>query len=205
MKKIITIDREFGSGGRELGRRLAENLGISYYDHEIVTELTKRSDLAEEYLEHMDEKSPTALFPITVAMTFGMQNNYHMEKQLAVYTQTAKFIKEIAQKKDCVIVGRCADYILKDLKPLRIFIYAKMDSKIKRCKEKNYQDIKDLTDKQIEKKIRLVDRERRDYYNFYTNLEWSDKTNYDLCINTSHVDIKDFALLLKKLVESIYP
>lgn len=204
MNKIITIDREFGSGGREIGKRLAEALDIAYYDHEIVDRLVEDSGFSEEYIDSLDEKKPIPIFPITVAATFCIQPNYQMDSQIGLYSKTTEIIRKIAEKSDCVIVGRSADYILRDLKPLRLFIYADLEHKIKRCKKKNYENIKNLSDKEIEKRIISVDKNRKKYYDFYTNQEWGHKLNYDLCINTTNVDIKHLTQILKYLIESVY-
>ena len=98
-------------------------------------------------------------------------------------------IQEAAERSDCVIVGRCADYILRDLKPFRLFIYADMRSKIARCREKG-ADAAAMTDKALQQKIIAIDKKRARYYQFYTEQNWGDKANYDLCINTTHTEIK---------------
>ena len=136
MNRIITTSREFGSGGREIGRRLAETMKIAYYDQEIVTSLIKRNPKAEEYIRYMATERPLPLLPITTAHTFGLPINYTVTKNLNFYMQESKIIREVAGKSDCVIVGRCADYILQDLDPFRLFIYADISSKIARCREK---------------------------------------------------------------------
>lgn len=184
MNRIITISREFGSGGREIGRRLAEKMGIAYYDQEIITELIKRTDFAEEYIRHMDEKAPIPLLPITTARTFGLPTNYVVEQNLKFYMQESKVIQDFAEKSDCVIVGRCADYILREMNPVRLFIYADMESKIARCRKKN-KDVDTLNDRELRQKIVSVDKKRARYYKFYVDQVWGEKENYDLCINTS--------------------
>ena len=120
MKRIITISREFGSGGREIGRRLAEKMGIAYYDQEIITELVNRTEFAEEYIRHMDEKAPIPLLPITTARTFGLTADCAADQNLKFYMQQSKVIQDFAEKSDCVIVGRCADYILREMHPVRL-------------------------------------------------------------------------------------
>ena len=136
MNKIITIGREFGSGGRELGRRLAEELGFEYYDKEIVTEISKHTSLSEEYVKHVVENAPHALFPITVGRSFSYADDYSIKQIQTVYAAKDEIIKELAEKSNCIIVGRCADYILKDYNPYKIFVYADLESKIKRCVER---------------------------------------------------------------------
>lgn len=204
MRRIITIDREFGSGGREIGKRLAETMNIAYYDHEIVEKISESSEFTKEYIDSLDEKRPIPIFPINIASTFGMQMNFQMDRQIDLYSKTADLIRNIASKSDCLIVGRCADHILRDMNPLKLFIYADFDYKIKRCKEKKYEDIKNLSDKEIEKKIISVDKERKSYYNFYTNQEWGDRLNYDLLVNTTNVDVKCITKVLKGYIDEAF-
>ena len=185
---VITLGREFGSGGRELGRRLADYLHIAYYDKEILTEIAKRTQLTEEYVHNVVEHHPYPLLPITIGhriypdMTFQIQQS--------VYVEQSNIIKEMAAASDCVIVGRCADYILHEIKPFRIFVYADMQSRIERC-HKRAPEGEHLTDKEMKQMIQKIDKGRSRYYEFYTGEKWGDKSNYDLCINTSNVVIKD--------------
>lgn len=202
MNRIITIGREFGSGGRELGRRLAENLKIAYYDREIVEELVRRTDLAESYITQIEERRPLPLLPITTCRTFGISSDYALEKRLSVYRQESEIIYELAEKSDCVIVGRCADYILRNFCPFRLFVYADMKSKVMRCRNKG-TDIKEMTDKEIQQKIVPIDKKRARYYEFYTDNRWGDKANYDLCVNTSNTEIKKLADVLADFISNI--
>ena len=200
MNKIITISREFGSGGREIGRRLAEAMKIAYYDQEIVAALIKRTKKAEEYVHYMEKERPLPLLPITTARTFGLPTNYAVTENLNFYMQESKIIQEVAEKSDCVIVGRCADYVLRDMKPIRLFIYADMEYKIVRCKAKG-DDIENLADQELRRKILSVDKKRSRYYQFYTNQVWGKKEHYDLCINTSrYAQIKEIIPSLTALV-----
>ena len=200
MNKIITISREFGSGGREIGRRLAEAMKIAYYDQEIVAALIKRTKKAEEYVHYMEKERPLPLLPITTARTFGLPTNYAVTENLNFYMQESKIIQEVAEKSDCVIVGRCADYVLRDMKPIRLFIYADMEYKIVCCKAKG-DDIENLADPELRKKILSVDKKRSRYYQFYTNQVWGKKEHYDLCINTSrYAQIKEIIPGLTALV-----
>ena len=187
---IITIGREFGSGGRELGKRIAEKLGIAYYDREILTEISKKTSLAEDYITQIIERKPTVQYPITIANSFGVYDSDLNKTQNKIFAEQNNVIKDLACKSDCVIVGRCADYILKDMKPFRIFVYSDMESKIKRCIEKGEVG-RDLNNRQIKRHIKKIDKHRKDYYNFYTGLKWGDKENYDVLINTSNKNIKD--------------
>lgn len=199
MNKIITISREFGSGGRELGKRLAESLGIAYYDREIIIAIAEKSGLAESYVESVTEKGVTAYYPITYNRTFSYQSAL-MKEQVTVMLEQRNIIHEIAEKSDCVIVGRCADIILQELSPLRFFIYADMESKIDRCIERE-EDSKKLSRNEMKKQILQVDKDRARAYSMLSDFKWGDKAGYDVCLNTSRLDIKTLVPALVQLRE----
>ena len=148
MGRIITIGREFGSGGRELGRRLAEELKIEYYDREILAQIAKHAALAEEYVRNVVEKRPHNLMPITVGRSFAYVENYAFKQAQSVYQAQSEIIRDMADKSDCVIIGRCADYILRDRNPFRIFVYADLESRICRSMSRN-ADQEQITQKQM--------------------------------------------------------
>lgn len=188
---IITISREFGSGGRELGKRLAEALGYAYYDREILTMLAERTDLDEAYLAHtLEESAPSALFPITIGQTFSVLPNYQAEYSTQLLQKQTALIKELATKSDCVIVGRNADIILREQDPLRLFVHADMEARIARCRRREVSG-EDFTDKEYEKKIRQVDKNRAKTHGILATYNWGDRRGYDLCINTTHVTVRD--------------
>ena len=197
MHRIITICREFGSGGREVGKRLAETLQIPYYDDEIVTQLAERTQLAEAYINQFSEKNiqPIQYFPITVGRTFHRQINPKLVQNINLHVEQGKLLKEFAEQSDCVIVGRCANYILRDFDPLRIFIYAEMDAKMKRCREKAPEHER-MTDKELRRHILDVDKARASYYESVTGRRWGEKTEYDMMINTSYYPIKLVAQII---------
>ncbi len=200
MNKVITIGREFGSGGRELAVKLSEALGYEYYDREIIEEIAKRTELSEKYVQQVIEHDPHSYFPITVGHTFSYIHQYGIERQHAVYREQCEVLKQMAEASNCIIVGRCADFILKDYKPLRIFVYSNMEQKIKRCKERaNVEE--HFTDKQLKKQIKSIDKNRARYYRFYTGIEWGDKLNYDICINTATMDLDDVVKMLVKMLK----
>lgn len=199
MNKIITIGREFGSGGRELGRRLAEELHIEYYDKEIIAAIAEKTSMSQEYVQEVLEGKPHHLYPITVGQTMLITDNFYFHQEQSIYLAQSEIIRSLAQKSSCVIVGRCADFILQDLKPYRIFVYADMDSRVKRCISRNTDSQKHLTEKEIRKQITSIDKNRARYYDFYTGNKWGDKSNYDLCINTTDVNIKDMAAVIAKI------
>ena len=201
MSKIITIGREFGSGGRELGGRIADILGYAYYDREIIIEIAKRTSLSETYVKNITEHKPVIPFPLHTSRTFwAVMPDFDQ----VVQKEQHNIIREISQKSDCVIVGRCADYILRDEKPFRIFVYSELESKIKRCIEKgnaDYENSESLSEKELKQKIAQVNRARAGYYEFYTGQKWGDKAYYDLCINTTNCDINKLAEAVAKICQ----
>ena len=198
MNKIITIGREFGSGGREFGRRLAEELNYEYYDKEIITEISKHTSLSEEYVKEVLEKKPHNLYPITIGQSMAIFNDYQTKQIQSIYTAQCEILKYLAEKSNCVIVGRCADYILKEYNPYRIFVHASMESRINRCLSRKNEN-EHLYSKKLEKYIKKVDKDRAKYYEFYTYQKWGDKKNYDLCVNTTNVNIKEIVSVIAKI------
>lgn len=198
MNKIITISREFGSGGREIGKRLSDELGFSYYDREIITEIAKETGMTEEYIKNISEKGvyPYAFqFAKSFAMYSSLQSN-----QTEILVAQTKLLKEIAKNRNCIIIGRGANIILKDYNPMNIFVYADMESKINRCRKKAKEDER-LTDKEMEKKMIQIDNARKNYHQLISNLEWGNKRNYHLCINTTDVEIKNIIPALGDYIE----
>ena len=185
MNRIITVGREFGSGGREFARCLAETLGFAYYDREIISEIAKRTSLSEKYVQNVAEHKPIIPFPIHTGRTFwAVLPDYNQDIQ----REQHGIIRELAGKSDCVIVGRGADYILREQKPYRIFVYSDSEAKLRRCRENSssyYEEEKDITDKELSSRIEHINASRSEYYEFYTGQKWGEKSNYDLCINTS--------------------
>lgn len=196
MNKIVTISREFGSGGREIGKRLADHLGFAYYDQEIITELAKKVGASEEYIENIGEKGIYP-YPIQYGRTFSMNFQHN---QTDVFIAQTKIIKELAQKGDAIMVGRGADSILEEYEPMKLFIYANMDYKMERCREKSKENL-ELTQHDLKKKIQQVDKNRKKYYELISNLEWGQKENYHLCLNTSGIEIKTMIPALAEYIE----
>ncbi len=200
MNKVITIGREFGSGGRELGRRLAEELGFQYYDNEILTQMVQHTELSENYIKEVVEGKTQRLFPITVEHTFIVGCDYNLKQIQDIYKAQMDVIRQMAQKSDCVIVGRCADYILhdEDVELCRIFVHADLEARIQRCIDKAKDD-EGLDYKALKKYVQKIDKGRSNYYEDYTLQKWGAKENYDICINTTNMDIKKMAESLAKV------
>jgi len=197
MNKLITIGREFGSGGREVGKRLADILQIPYYDKEIITQLAERTQLAEDYVEKLLDESTKSIqhFPITVGRSFYRKASSAQLNNLNIHIEQGKLLRELAEESDCVIVGRGANYVLRDLDPLRVFVYAEMEAKIKRCREKMPNNEK-MSDKELKQHILSVDKSRAQYYKFVTGGQWDDKNNYDILVNTTYYSIKEIAEII---------
>ena len=199
MNKIVTISREFGSGGKEIGKRLADKLGYSYYDSEIIRLLAKETGMSEEYIKDISEKGiyPYAFqFAKSFSIYGSMQHN-----QTEILVAQTKILRQIAEKGNSIIVGRGANSILKEYNPMNIFVYANMESKIKRCREKANQD-ENLTDKELENKIKNIDKNRKAFNSVISNAEWGEKENYDLCINSSNIEIKTMIPSLAEYIEN---
>lgn len=202
MNYIITIAREFSSGGRELGRRLADELKIAYYDKEILEGIQEKSSYSKEYISEISEHRPILLPPINYGNSFSIYHDVSFQQTIDIHSLQNKIIKEYANQSSCVIIGRGADYTLREYHPFRIFVYSDDETKMKRCRARDEKASK-LTDKQLLKKIHAVDKKRKSFYEYYTGLKWGDKSNYDLLINTSGIDIKEAAVNLAKLIKQI--
>ena len=187
MKKIITISREYAAGGRKIAKLVAEQLNIPYYDKDIVKETAKASGFEPELIESEGEVvSRTDSILKTICSASSLQFN---DTQEVIHDVQQAIILRLVREGPCVIVGRCADYILRESNPTRIFVYADMESKIRRCFERAPEN-EHLTEKEMRQYIQKVDKNRAVYYEFYTGRAWGDWHNYDLCINTSGKDIK---------------
>ncbi len=202
MNKIITIGREFGSGGREVGRRLSDQLGFAYYDQEIITEISKRTKLSEQYVRQVSERRPVTAFPIHTGISFFAAPDAVFQQSMTVFSEQHKLLKELADKSDCIIVGRCADYILRDRNPFRIFVYADEASRLARCMARKLPN-EDYSEREMKRKIAEIDRARAGYYSFFSDQKWGDKSGYDLMVNTTDRDIKLLSTALAEYVKSI--
>ncbi len=196
---IITISREFGSGGRELGIKLAEKLGYKFYDKELIALVSKEGGKTENYIENVLSKINDYAYTPRNSFTFYTKEQKNLTDELIM---ERKVIGEIAKKGNCVIVGRGADIILKDQNTIDIFVYSNMQSKIKRCKEYAKDEDK-LNEKELEHKIKTVDKARQKLYVMLGQDCWGKKENYDICINTTNLNISKLANGLAELIKSI--
>lgn len=199
MNKIITISREFGSGGREVGKRLADELGFTYYDSEIISKLASETGLSEQYIKNISEKGVYP-YPFQFGKTFSIFNTLQSNHNEILIAQQ-KIIKEIAKHGNCIIVGRGADVILREYNPMKLFVYATLESKINRCKKKASKE-ENLNDFELEQKIKKIDKNRKSYYDLLSNGNWGDKENYSLCLNTTHLEIKSIIKPLANYIDN---
>lgn len=195
--RIITIGREFGSGGRELGKRLADALGIPCYDKEIIYEVAKLQGISPEHVQNITQSDIHRVYAGTIGRTLTGPIYFNTAAIQVMATQQ-EVIKSLAAQGDCVIVGRQADVILRDLHPLNIFVYADREAKLERCMERDTQG---ETQKAMLKKMQKIDRDRAANRLIMTDGEWGKKETYDLCINTSGVEIKRIVPALAEFVK----
>ena len=195
---VITVGRQYGSGGREIGTMLAEKLGIAYYDDMLLKEAAKESGLCEDLFRSLDERPKSCLY--SVAMDpYSFSMNHVMPKgsiEQQVYLATYDTIKKLADKGPCVLIGRCADYALKDRDDvINLFITAPLENRIERVARRN-----GITRDEAKERIKRTDKSRASYYNYYSSRDWGDAKSYDLCIDSSLLGIEGTVELLEKLV-----
>ena len=205
MKTVITIARSYGSGGKTLGKLLADKMGINCYDREIIRMASDTSGINEELFGRVDEKlKKSPLYGIMRSNPYkgdGVippeSSNFVSDDNLFNYQ--AQVIKELAEKESCVIIGRCADYVLKDNpNVIRLYLYAPLEDCVKRVMAQN-----SITEKETIKKIETIDKYRSDYYKYYTGKEWNDARNYDFCLNTTSMSYEKLIQVVENII-SLY-
>lgn len=192
--KIVTISREFGSGGRELGKRLADRLGFRYYDREILTALAEKSALDEGYVESALEKGLAAAIPLTFGASFACLPQMPHDAGRLLRAQQ-EIVRALPQHGDCVVVGRNADVLLGEHRPLKLFVYAGLEAKLARCQARAAQG-EDTARRTLEKKIRQVDKARASYHALLSGRAWGDKAGYHLCLDTTGLSLKELSGLV---------
>jgi cytidylate kinase len=191
-KFIVTIGREYGSGGRIIGKKLAEALGVNFYDNEVIDMIVSKSGLTNETVKKLDGQRTSSFLYSTFMST---QTAPLSDK---IFFAQSKVIKELAEKESFVIVGRCGDYVLKDVENcLNIFIYAPMEDRIKRI-----QEVYDEKLNNYESYIKKQDKKRSDYYNYFTPNKWGDRSNYHLMIDSS-IGIDSTVKMLLGVLEAL--
>ncbi len=198
---VITIARGYGSGGRTIGKLLAKELGIPYYDRELLRLASDESGINEELFAKADESlKQSLLYKIARKEYKGELIPPDREDFVSndnLFTYQAKVIRDLAAEGPCVLIGRCADYVLRDCpNVIRLFIHAPMENCIERVR-----GILHGNDKELEKQIQAIDKRRAAYYKYYTGREWTDAGNYDLCLNTQDMDFETCVEIAKAYLE----
>ena len=203
MNTIVTIGRQFGSGGREIGEMVADHFGIKCYDKELLSRAAKESGFCEEMIQNHDER-PTNSFLYNLVMdtySFGYNSSSFVDMPISHKVFLAQFdtIKKIAKEEPCIIVGRCADYALSNLpNVLNLFIYGDEECKIKRIRER----FSDITSNEKAREMMIKkDKQRQSYYNYYSSKKWGRADSYDLCINSSILGIEGTVKLIIQYIE----
>ncbi len=194
---VITIARGYGSGGRTIGMMLAKELGVHFYDRELLRLASDESGINEELFGKADEKLKNSLLAKIERSTFKGElippDSDDFVSNDNLFNYQAKVINQLAEVESCVVVGRCADYVLRDKKNvISLFVHAPLEQCID-----NVAEISSLSRKEIAKKIASVDKHRAEYYTYYTGRKWNDAQNYDLCINTSELSYDQVVELVK--------
>ena len=190
-KIVVTVSREYGSGGRYVAKLLSEKLGVKFYDKEIVTKLAEETGLSEEYIEENEQKRGI-LSTLENDQVTGLSNKDEL------FIKETELIKKLARKDSCVIVGRCADFILKNNRNVvKVFVYSDMEDKIKRA-TKFYG----LDKEKAEKEIKNIDKQRANHYKYYTEREWKEYSNYDICINSDTFGVERSADIIYDMIQN---
>ncbi|WP_313132019.1 cytidylate kinase-like family protein [Anaerocolumna sp.] len=201
MSKIITISRQYGSGGREIGKKLAANLNIPFYDNELIARAVKESGFAAAAFENAERKATNSLL-YSIAMglnAYGSQELgfTHLSLDDRIYLVQSDVIRKVAQEGPCVIVGRCADYILKDMPDVvNIFIWASLEFRKKRAMELDH-----MPKDKVEEEIRRIDKRRANYYNYHANEKWGKAENYHLSLRSDYIGIDNCVECIKNYIE----
>jgi len=197
---VITIGRQFGSGGHAVAEELSKLLGVKYYDKNIIDLASEKSGINKQMFENSDEKHNSFLYSLSMAHYGGLISQNYLNDIITndkLFLIQSNIIKDLAEKESCIFIGRCADYILADHpNKLSVFIHAGHESKVKRIMEKL-----DIKQSSAETLIKKTDKSRASYYNFYSNNSWGVADTYDLCINTDLFGIEGAAQLIKDFIE----
>ncbi|MDD3394897.1 MAG: cytidylate kinase-like family protein [Anaerotignum sp.] len=193
--KIITISRQYGSGGRIVGKLLAERLNIPFYDNELITLAAEKTGLSKECFVNAEETSAGNLLLSLTTITPSI-DSYGLPLNEKIFLVQSQVIKEVAEKGSCVIVGRSADYVLSDMENcINVFLQADLKDRINRAVTQY-----DLPEKNAEAAVIKTDKRRANYYNYFTGLKWGTAENYDLILNTSRMELEKIVDVIEKYI-----
>lgn len=196
---VITIERQYGSGGRLTGERLARELGIHFYDEEILKMTSETSAIGEQYFRLADEKAGNNLLYRTVTsmkpeLSEPSRDGHNLTSPENLFRFQSSVIRQLADSESCIIVGRCGNYVLQDKLDdvIRIFVYADMVTRVRRI-----MDVDKVDEAEALRRMKRIDKERTEYHRYFTGREWMDMENYDLPINASRIDYDQMIALIK--------
>ena len=209
MNRIITIGRQYGSSGHEVGRRLAAKLGVRCVDKELITLAAEKSGMSEETLMHVDEKAASSLL-YTLVMGSNMYHSaidrFNVPINDKLFCLQADIIREIAEQESCVIVGRCADYILAEHPGLvKVFIYSSFEARVQQILTRPTTTGETITEAQARDLIMKTDKRRQYYYNYYTGNKWGKAENYDISLSTEKIGVDGAEEVLAAYIAALPP
>ena len=201
MGKIITISRQYMSGGRAIGQKLAEKLGIEYYDSKLIELAAKESGFSQEhFIDPEKNASNSFLYSIVRGLQYQDRTTTPWSLEESIFDTQVRVINDLAAKGPCVIIGRCADYILSEVPGVtKVFIYADIKYRVKQAMKNGYSG----DEEQCEAEIRKIDKRRQNYYNYHADRKWGTVTNYDLCINSACCSVDSAVKIITEYVGGI--
>ncbi len=201
---VITIERQYGSGGRITGMRLAEELGIHYYDEEILKMTSETSAIGEQYFRLADEKAGNNLLYRTVTnmkpeLSAPVKDGHSLHHPENLFRFQSEVIRKLAESENCIIIGRCGNYVLQDQLDdvIRIFVYADTVTRVRRI-----MDVDKVDEEEALRRMRKIDKERTEYHKYFTGRNWMDMENYDLPINASRIDYDEMIILIEDYLKA---
>lgn len=203
MNRVITISRQYATGGREIGRIIGEHYGIPVYDNDLISLAAKESGFAENFFEKPEDKASNSLI-YSIAMGLNVFGNHGYSKEVLsiddrVFLAQSDIIRKVANEGPCVIIGRCADYVLREYeKTVNVFLWAQIEARIKRA-----IDVYGMSHSKAEENVLKVDKKRANYYNYHSDRKWGRADNYDISLQTDIIGIENSAKMIINYIDSI--
>lgn len=203
MNRVITISRQYASGGREIGKIIAQHYGIPFYDNDLIALAAKESGFTENIFEKQEDKASNSLI-YSIAMGFNVFGTHGYSKEVLsiddkVFLAQSDIIRKVANEGPCVIIGRCADYILRDqVKTVNVFLWGQIEARIQRAIE-----VYGMSHSKAEENVLKVDKKRANYYNYHSDRKWGRSDNYDISLQTDIIGIENTAKMIINYIESI--
>ena len=197
---VITIAREYGSGGREIGKQLAQHFGIPFYDRELIDMAAKSEGLSPDFVESREQNIPSSLLYEMIMQDYSVPLENSLSKDDALFVTQSRIIRKLASEQSCIIIGRCADYVLRDFKNyFKVFIHADYDSKLKRATVEYHEP-----EEKAAEKLKHTDHGRANHYRTYTGAIWNDASHYDLCLDSSLFGVDGCCKIIGEIIAQNY-